>query len=91
MQDKAKTKLIALAEFCYDYGKDKYKLYNEHHLFFEYSPKFNCVKITVYLGGHCTDKEPDYSKWHSLDRYYDCIDAEDIKQEILSVLDLDKK
>ena len=42
----------------------------ENDLPFRYSPRRNCVKIT--------------NQWHSLDKYYNCVTADDIKQSVLA-------
>ena len=84
LEHKAEAKMVALAQFCYEQSQ------GEHDLFFEYSPLMNCVKIDAYAGGGCPkwSGDPDYSKWISLDRYYDQVDAETIKQSIIDFLEV---
>jgi len=80
---KAKEKMLALAQFCYEESE------GQHDVFFEYSPFLNCVKIEAYAGGYEMSESPVYKRWLSLDPYYDDIDAEQIKQSIIDFLDID--
>jgi len=84
MNDKARDKMVALAQFCFEQSQ------GEHDIFFEYSPVSHNVKIEAYAGGGCPKWSgyPDYSKWISLDPYYDDIDAEQIKQSIIDFLEI---
>ena len=98
---KAKAKMVALAEFCYEQSQ------SEHDFFFEYSPflnsvkieayafgwektALNCVKIEAYAFGWEKTATPDYSKWISLDPYYHEETVEDITQKIINFLEVCK-
>jgi len=81
---KAKAKMVALAEFCYEQSQ------SEHDFFFEYSPFLNCVKIEAYAFGWEKTATPDYSKWISLDPYYHEETVEDITQKIINFLEVCK-
>ncbi len=84
MKMNGHQKIAELAQFCYDLS---HQSYFQNHVFFEYSPKHNCVKIKVYVGGWEESADPVYNTWHSLDRYYDCVDVDDIKKSIMECLE----
>ncbi len=77
-----KQKMVDLAQFCYEQSQ------GDHDVFFEYSPYLNSVKIEAYAGGWEMSGAPDYSRWISLDPYYDFLDADKIKQNIMSYLEI---
>ncbi len=74
--------MVELAQFCYEQSQ------GEHDVFFEYSPYLNCVKIEAYAGGWEMSGMPDYNQWISLDPYYDLIEVDDIKQNVMNYLEI---